>query len=100
MMLFIQITRKKTNTKTQNSFTLTVQDLGKDGSTAAGTQQPASSKQASGVTVGGDEVGEGGAEGPSGRKTRQSSLTHVGVTHADVTHAHAASLTVTQRHSH
>lgn len=57
MMLFTQITRKKTNTKTQNSFNLTVQDLGKDGSTAAGTQQPASSKQASGVTAGGERRG-------------------------------------------
>lgn len=79
MMLFTQITRK-TNTKTQNSFNLTVQDLGKDGSTAVGTQQPALSKQVSWVTAGAerDEVGEGGAEGPSGRKTLQSSLTHVG----------------------
>ena len=97
MMLFTQITRKKTNTKKQSSFNLTLQDLEKDGSPAAGTQGLASSKQTSGVTTRRRETKWERAElkGSSGREPRRRN-----VTHADVTHAHAASLTLTQPNTH
>ena len=98
MMLFTQITRKKTNTKKQSSFNLTLQDLEKDGSPAAGTQGLASSKQTSGVTTRRRETKWERVElkGSSGREPRRRSVTHAGVTHAGVTHAgvthaHAAS---------
>ena len=87
MMLFTQITCKKTNTKKQSSFNLTLQDLEKDGSPAAGTQGPASSKQTSGVT----KWEKAELKGSSGREPRRRNVTHADVTHADVTHAHAAS---------